>query len=131
LDEQTLRDLISRADKEPNVIKRTDDTIFVSGAFARPVVGKQDRAAQSKMGEVNKSRINQTQKTELVLLVISDSKDMVYDFGNFTVDYDSADKQHVNFNGSYLRVWRKVKGEWMAEAFFARPNEDRKTTAAK
>jgi ketosteroid isomerase-like protein len=129
-DETMLRDLISRADREPNVIKRTDDTIFVSGALARPLVGKQERAAmQSKMGEVNQQRINQIQKTELVRLVIAKSKDMAYDFGNFTLSYDTPDKKHVEFTGSYLRIWRKVKGEWMTEAFFARPNEEPATTA--
>lgn len=129
-DEQILRDLISRADKDPNAVKRSDDAIFVSGAFPRPIVGREQwNAMRSKRDGMTKTRINEMQKTELVRLVISESKDMAYDFGNFTVDYDTADKQHVTFNGSYLRVWRKIKGEWKSEAFFARPNEDPKTAA--
>ena len=129
-DEQILRDLISRADKEPNAIKHTDDAIFVSGAYPRPVVGREQmQAGRAQRDGMMKSRLNQTQKNELVRLVISESKDMAYDFGNFTVDYDTADKKHVNFSGSYLRVWRKVGGEWKGEAFFARPNEDANTAA--
>ena len=131
-DEAVLRDLISRADKEPGVIKRSDDAIMISGAFPRPIVGREQwEKMRSNREGITKPRLNEVQKTELVRLVISESKDMAYDFGNFTVDYDTADKNHVNFNGSYLRVWRKIKGEWRSEAFFARPNEDAKTTAAK
>lgn len=123
-DEQILRDLISRADSEPGAIKRTDDAILVSGAFPRPIVGKQQMDAMKPQREkIMKSRLNETQKTEVVRLVVAESKDMAYDFGNFTVDYDTADKKHVSFTGSYLRVWRKVGGEWKSEAFFARPNE--------
>ena len=129
-DEQTLRDLISRADTDPNAIKRTDDAIMVSGAFPRPIVGREQwEAMRSNRDGMKKARLNEMQKTELVRLVIADSKDMAYDFGNFTIDYDTPDKQHVSFNGSYLRVWRKIKGEWKGEAFFARPNEDPKTAA--
>ncbi len=131
-DEQILRDLISRADKEPNAIKRTDDAIMVSGAFPRPIVGREQwEAIRSNRDGMKKARLNEMQKTELVRLVISKSKDMAYDFGNFTLDYDTPDKQHVSFGGSYLRVWRKIKGEWKSEAFFARPNEDPATSAAK
>ena len=126
-DEQILRDLISRADKEPGAIKQTDDAIFVSGAYPRPIVGREQREALKPKGDqMLKTRLNLVQKNELVRLVISDSKDMAYDFGNFTVDYDTPDKKHVSFGGSYLRVWRKVGGEWKGEAFFARPNEDAK-----
>lgn len=79
--------------------------------------------------KIMKARLNEAQKTELVRLVIADSKDLAYDFGNFTIDYDTADKQYINFSGSYLRVWRKIKGEWKSEAFFARPNEEPNTAA--
>ena len=129
-DEQILRDLISRADQNPAVIKYTDDSIFVSGAFPRPIVGRQQMdAMKPKRDATINQRMNQVQKTEAVRLVISKSKDMAYEFGNFTLSFDTPDKKHVNFDGSYLRVWRKIKGEWMSEAFFARPNDDADTTA--
>src|SRR6266513_5797067 len=44
-------------------------------------------------------------------------------FGNFTLSFDQPDKKHISFDGSYLRVWRKINGEWLEDAFFARPNE--------
>jgi len=32
-------------------------------------------------------------------------------------------KTHISFDGSYLRVWHKIRGEWLKDAYFARPNE--------
>jgi len=45
------------------------------------------------------------------------------EFGNFTLSFDQRDKKHISFDGSYLRVWRKINGEWLEDAYFARPNE--------
>jgi len=42
----------------------------------------------------------------------------------------TPEKKHIIFNGSYLRVWRKIKGEWKGEAFFACPNEGGKKAAS-
>ena len=46
-DEQLLRKLIREDNEGKNVIKRTEDSIFVSGAFPRPMIG---RAAQEAAG---------------------------------------------------------------------------------
>ena len=123
-DEQVLRDLIRQQNEGKDVIKFTDDAIFVSGAFPRPIIGKQQaQAAEPKWKEMAKSRPNQSQKNEVVRLVVSQSGDMAEEFGNFTVSYDKPDKTRTSFNGSYLRVWRKMGGEWQVDAFFARPNQ--------
>jgi hypothetical protein len=37
------------------------------------------------------------------------------------MSFDTPEKKHISFKGAYLRVWRKVGGEWMAEVVFARP----------
>ena len=66
---------------------------------------------------------NESRKGEVVRLVISQSGDMAEEFGNFTLSFDQPDKKHISFDGSYLRVWRKINGEWLEDAFFARPNE--------
>ena len=62
-------------------------------------------------------------KGEVVRLVISQSGDMAEEFGNFTLSFDQPDKTHISFDGSYLRVWHKIRGEWLEDAYFARPNE--------
>src|SRR5882724_2786881 len=118
-DEQLLRKLIQEDNEGKNVIKRTEDSIFVSGAYPRPMVG---HAAQEALGS-SKDRSNESRKGEVVRLVISQSGDMAEEFGNFTLSFDQPDKKHISFDGSYLRVWRKINGEWLEDAFFARPNE--------
>ena len=118
-DEQLLRKLIREDNEGKNVIKRTEDSIFVSGAFPHPMIG---HAVEEVLGS-RKDRSNESRKGEVVRLVISQSGDMAEEFGNFTLSFDQPDKKHISFDGSYLRVWRKINGEWLEDAFFARPNE--------
>jgi ketosteroid isomerase-like protein len=123
-DEQVLRNLIRQENEGKNVIKFTEDSIFVSGAYPRPLIGRENRrAAQQRSEELGKSRPNQITKREVKRLVVSQSGDIAYDFGDFTISYDAPDKKRTGFSGSYLRVWRKVGGEWQVDAFFARPNQ--------
>jgi hypothetical protein len=124
-DEQLLRKLIQQENEGKNVIKRTDDSIFVSGAYARPIIGRGTVKAEGPL------RSNESRKGELVRLVISQTGDMAEEFGNFTLSFDQPDKKHISFDGSYLRVWRKIKGEWLEDAFFARPNEPEEKTRQK
>jgi len=123
-DEQLLRKLIQENNEGKNVIKRTEDSIFISGAYPRPMIG---RAVQEALGS-RKDRSNESRKGELVRLVISQSGDMAEEFGNFTLSFDQPDKTHISFDGSYLRVWRKIRGEWLEDAYFARPNESEEKT---
>src|ERR1022692_205203 len=118
-DEQLLRKLIQQDNEGKNVIKCTEDSIFVSGAYPRPAIGRAAQKAEFR----GKDRSNESRKGEVVRLVISQSGDMAEEFGNFTLSFDRPDKKHISFDGSYLRVWRKIKGEWLEDAYFARPNE--------
>jgi ketosteroid isomerase-like protein len=127
-DEQLLRKLIQENNEGKNVIKRTEDSIFVSGAYPRPIIG---RAVQEALESRKKDRLNEFRKGEVMRLVISQSGDMAEEFGNFTLSFDQPDKQHISFDGSYLRVWRKVKGKWLEDAYFARPNEPEEETKQK
>jgi hypothetical protein len=126
-DEQLLRKLIQEDNEGKHVIKPTEDSIFVSGAYPRPIIG---RAAQE--AEVPpRDRSNVSRKSEVVRLAISQSGDMAEEFGNFTLSFDKPDKTHISFDGSYLRVWRKINGEWLEDAFFARRNEPEEKTKKK
>ena len=82
-------------------------------------------------GAGHASRSNESRKGELVRLVISQAGDMAEEFGNFTLGFDQPDKTHISFDGSYLRVWRKIRGEWLEDAYFARPNEPAEKTEQK
>ena len=101
------------------MIKFTEDCIVVTGAYPRPVIGR----AAFEQAQSLLLRTNRLIKDEIVRLVVSQSADMAEEFGNFTMSYDEPNKKHISFNGSYLRIWRKVNGDWLADAFFARPNE--------
>jgi ketosteroid isomerase-like protein len=127
-DEQLLRKLIQEDNEGKNVIKPTEDSIFVNGAYRRPTIG---RAAREKEESRLKDISNVSRKSEVVRLAISQSGDMAEEFGNFTLSFDKPDKTHISFDGSYLRVWRKINGEWLEDAFFARRNEPEEKTKQK
>ncbi|MCI0389972.1 MAG: nuclear transport factor 2 family protein [Acidobacteria bacterium] len=120
-DERALRELVRLENEGKQVIKFTDQSISVSGAYPGPVIGPEARKKANE--EVNRNRLNQTRKNEIVRLVVSKSGDMAYEYGNFTMSFDTPEKKHVSFSGAYLRVWRKVGGEWMVEVLLARPTE--------
>ncbi len=126
-DEQLLRKLIQEDAGGKNVIKCTEDSIYVDGSYRRPMIG---RAAQEKEGSLTDIS-NVSRKSEVVRLAISQSKDMAEEFGNFTLSFDKPDKTHISFDGSYLRVWRKINGEWLEDAMFARRNEPEEKTKKK
>jgi len=120
-DERALRELVRLENEGKQVIKFTDQSIIASGAHPRPVIGPEARKQANE--ELSRNRLNQNRKNEIARLVISNSGDMAYEYGNFTLSFDTPEKKNVSFNGAYLRVWRKVGGEWMAEVVFARSTE--------
>ena len=123
-DENFIRDLIQQQNNGKDVIKFTEEAIFVSGAYPRPMIGRQEREAnKQRRDEINKSRPNQETKYDVVRLVVSQSGDMAYEYGNHTISYDGPDKKRTGFSGSYLRVWRKMNDNWLVDASFARPNQ--------
>jgi len=118
-DEQVLRALVRQENEGKDIIKFTEDSVFVSGAYPRPLIGR----AAHEQAQSSRRMANRSVKDEVVRLAVSQSGDMAEEFGNFTLSFDNPDKTHTSFNGSYLRVWRKADGEWKVDAFFARPNE--------
>lgn len=125
-DEQVLRELIQQLQQSKERPKFTDEAIFVSGLDAQPTIGRQKReAARPAMEEkLKKERPNESTKIMIERLVVSKSGDMAYEFTNFISTWDGPDKTRTGFNGSYLRVWLKIGGEWKVDATFARPNKD-------
>src|SRR5947207_10725863 len=57
-DEQLLRNLIQQENEGKNVIKRTEDSIFVSGAYRRPMIGRAARKAEGSP----KDRLNRSEE---------------------------------------------------------------------
>src|SRR5262245_46370432 len=122
-DEQVLRNLIQQADRDLSVLKYTDDGIFVSGAYARPLIGTTAlQTTQPVPAVLQEERRNEKVMSEIVRLVVAEAGDLAYDFGNFTLAYDTSEGRHISFEGACLRVWQKVQGEWLVAACFRRPN---------
>jgi ketosteroid isomerase-like protein len=121
-EEQRIRALIAKQGT-PDAAKQTDDVIFVSGAYARPVVGPRDDVTPRADARMDQ-RLNVKADIRIQRIEVAQAGDMAYEYSDFTQSYDVADtKEHRSFEGSVLRVWKKVGGEWRIAAMFARPNE--------
>lgn len=122
-DEQTIRNLVAQQNGGKNVIKYTDDHIFVSGAYPMPLIGKQMSAENQEADKRAKERKNFTAKFRIERLEVAKGGDMAYEFGYADLAYDTPENKHESFEASYLRVWQKLQGEWKVAVFFARPNK--------
>jgi ketosteroid isomerase-like protein len=109
--------------------KTTDDMIFVSGAYPRPIIGQ--RIARSDSGSraahaVAAKRSRTSSKVRPIRVEVSQSGDMAYGFALFDMAFDRPDStgktEHIAFEGSQLTVWRRTGGEWRLAAAFMRPN---------
>jgi len=99
----------------------TDDSVFWTGLYKRPVVGKEtpEPFPDSGIGK----RKNQKNTTKVERLQVAASGDMAWEFSYVHTEYDSDEtpSQHKSFDASLLRVWEKVNGEWKVAAIFGRP----------
>lgn len=124
--EQIIRELVRKSDaREP--IKLTEDSILNTGFTRRPLVGRdeQEKFFRGPQAEAIRSRRGKsTTKTTVERVVIAKSGDLAYEFSRFRMDWEGGTDKPDGFDGSYLRVWRKVGDEWLEEAFFARPTEN-------
>jgi ketosteroid isomerase-like protein len=123
-DETAIRQLIQKDDAgEP--IQWTEDRIFASGVTPKPLIGRrQNEEFRSRMEAVRRQRPKSKTKTTAERLVVSKSGDLAYEYSTFRIEWDATDGNRTGFDGSLLRVWRKVDGQWLAEAMFARPNQE-------
>jgi ketosteroid isomerase-like protein len=101
--------------------KPTDDEIFWSGAYKRPIVASEK--GQEFPGHEISKRSNEKHTTDVQRIEVAASGDLAYEFSYGTLDYDLAGppSQHVAFRTGLLRVWKKVNGEWRIAALFVRP----------
>src|SRR4051812_17508148 len=123
-EEQAIRNLVAQENQGKHVIKFTDDRIFVSGAYPKPIIGKEMVTEnQQADNRIKTERQNMSSKSRIERLTVAQAGDMAYEFGYADLSWDTPDKKHVSFEASYLRVWRKFQGEWKVDVFFARPNQ--------
>jgi len=116
-EEAAIRALIAN----PQEVKFTDDRIFWSGAYKRPIVGaeKGEPFAGAGLGQ----RKNQVNHTDVQRIEVASSGDMAYEFsyGKLEYDLEGPSKEHVAFGTASVRVWKKVAGEWKVAVMFVRP----------
>ncbi|MGA7412237.1 MAG: nuclear transport factor 2 family protein [Bryobacteraceae bacterium] len=99
----------------------TDDSVFWTGAYKRPAVGKETPEPFPETKAVK--RKNQVNTTKVERLEIAASGDLAWEFSYVHTEYDSDETptSHKTFDAGMLRVWKKVNGEWKAAAVFGRP----------
>lgn len=124
-DEKAIRDLIRRADEGEDV-ECAEDHVFVSGLYPRPIVGRERyREARAKTREALRQRQpNRKTTTTVERIVIAKAGDLAYEYSTFRIEWDEPAGGRGGGDGSRLRVWRKAGGRWLAEAHFARPNQE-------
>lgn len=122
-DEIAIRALIRKQD-EGGAVGRTRNFVFSSGATPRPLLGRALQAFEKGRGEkMRASRPNAATRTIVRRIVVAGSRDLAYEFSDFRTEWDDAGGARTGLSGSILRVWKKVGGEWMQEALFAKPNQ--------
>jgi ketosteroid isomerase-like protein len=114
-DESAIRSAIAS-----NHAKETEDAIFWSGAYKRPVIGSEK--GEEFSGHEGSKRKNVKITTDVQRIDVAASGDMAYEFSYGFLSYDlDAPPEHVAFKTGLLRVWKKVNGEWKVAATFVRP----------
>jgi ketosteroid isomerase-like protein len=124
-EEQALRAAIA-TDKTINDPSHwTDDVIFVSGRYPKPLLGKQQYEAANKrlQADPTERRANEQRRLELVRLEVAEAGDMAYEFSTVHATYNDAGGKRVDSQRAVLRVWKKVGGQWKTVVLFARPNQ--------
>jgi ketosteroid isomerase-like protein len=99
-DEQTIRDLVAQENEGKQVIQYTDDRIFVSGAYPRPMIGKEMSAEnQQASNKLKAERRNFKGTSRIERIVVSGGGDMAYEFGYGNLSYDTPEN-----NTSALKI---------------------------
>ncbi|MBB1284803.1 nuclear transport factor 2 family protein [Flavisolibacter sp. BT320] len=122
-DEQAIRSLIDKERAgDATVIKRTDNSVFASGRFVRPIIGKPDEEQVKEDADAVANRKNQKITSKTNRLEVAKSGDLAYEFGEYKLEFDTLSNEHVVIDGTYVRTWKKIDGQWMVDLHYVRPN---------
>jgi len=117
-EEAAIRKLIAATDNASMPPPLMSDAVFWSGAYKKPIIGKEKPESTS-----NEKRVPGSQKvqTQPLRIVVAESRDLAYEYSKFTLEFTTEAGKHVKFDGGLLRVWQKESGEWKQAAAFMRP----------
>lgn len=122
-EEQVLRSLIEKErNGDATAIKRTNTYVFASGRFVRPIMGKPDEEQVKEDADAVADRKNQKMTSKTNRLEVAKSGDLAYEFGEYKLEFDRQNNEHVAIEGTYVRTWKKVDGQWMVDLHYVRPN---------
>ncbi len=119
-DEAAIRALIAKESSGTSV-PVTAESVFWSGAFTRPSIGKERAPAKSGPGSpANRVPGSQRSEVTVVRIEVARSGDMAWEFSNATLSFQLKDGTTPKFDTSRLRVWRKdAGGQWKVAAHFS------------
>jgi ketosteroid isomerase-like protein len=125
-DEKVLRGLIEKEIKGERLpyTAYTEDTVFWSGAYHRPLEGRKHMEAVRKGRRAASKRTNERRTRDVKKLVMAQSSDLAYEYSDYTLEFDEPDGRRFHVKGSYVRVWRKEDGQWKVALWFGQPHED-------
>jgi ketosteroid isomerase-like protein len=118
-EEAAIRKRIAAADNSSMPPPRTSDPVFWSGAYKKPIIGKEKGESTSDEKRVPGS---QKVRTEPLRIVVAYNRDLAYEYSKFTLEFTTEAGKHVKFDGGLLRVSQKESGEWKQAAAFMRPD---------
>jgi hypothetical protein len=118
-DEAAIRKLITAGD-QGTAMRPMPDRIFWSGAYKRPRIAPEKGDPRTDVAGGMPDRVPGTQKskTDVIRIVIADSRDLAYEYSKATADFDVKSGGHMSFETGALRVWQKQGGEWKVAANF-------------
>jgi ketosteroid isomerase-like protein len=125
-DEAAIRAAIERVRAGEDL--RTQDAIFFSGAYKRPIVRGESKPEPTARAQ---TIVTGSERTTIRVrrIEVASGGDMAYEFSDGTIARrqkraGGADEEVV-FENSILRVWKKVGGQWRLAAHFSAPHGDK------
>jgi hypothetical protein len=124
-EEAAIRTIIAAHDQKGGGglegVPQLADRVIWTGAEKRPMVGDEKGELLSTSSAPNRVPGHTTIKTEPIRLVVADSRDLAYEYGKVTTEFDLKSGEHVKLEAGMLRVWQKQDGSWKEAAVFTRP----------
>ncbi len=97
------------------------DRVIWTGSAKRPMVGDEKEQLLGTSSVPDRLPGHTTIKTEPIRIVVADSRDLAYEYGKITTEFDLNSGEHVKLEAGLLRVWQKQDGNWKEAAVFTRP----------
>lgn len=106
----------------------TDNNVFWTGAYPRPIIGKKEDEETRKINErMKKERLNQYRNDVPERIVVAKSGDVAYEYGTSSMGFTNPQGKKVAWDAGYVRCWRKADGQWKVDLTFIRPIDTKMT----